>query len=1262
MDIDKSYRHSSLSNVLSAFRDVIISQQDPNKYHEPTPTEYFAVACNTVTANTQTEYLSEVLQILDSVIPSSSRGIVQMQAKVLLTALFQMIEIHSDESSENRRILRHALATVGNISLMLEPRDAFWLTKLGYATTNILLRYVDAANMKIQRNIHTSVQQLLRYHSQSNYMNIRAYVADFFIGVMKACTRSEYKRSLHVVILLEKVGVFVPESKIEMLFHTCLGLESCGQPILTAAVYRMFDCCFQDTSNAFSSNQLLQCIRILINKRIMTLDMETNTYFCTSLASAVTCLMKANPETSLDLFPPIIALILQSSESEFVQVHCAVATSIKRILTAVLSDKLMQSPSMNKSTTQGIRDIVQVMETLLQLRFQYAWVYTLDTLRQLFERFPKDKVSTFISNIVKKIVELYHALESGTIQVDKPAHMAVSDAIGAALRSCGVSMFLSLAPFRLSSNLSYVYIDDSREWILTTLQNNLRLMACSLGDFGRSILSIAKGYNQLINQSNEAVKGSPLKFSDEDIHHMRMRVIQLWSLFPEFCYYGATDVATTFPRMPDVLEACLLDESYPELHQPIFLGLTHIARIAHDRKIIHDLDVLKAHSASIIGCVLKVLEKIDYNETKFQSGVQCVGAWIAIAPKKTVDSIAKKLMQLLLKSTSAEELQFLEANSHQAMAMMEEEHAHNTAAGWMAFMQVIVPHLSEAFTNLLYRSIHPLLTSSSTSPAVSAIQKRAYHILELLLKLHAQQVFAYEKPLEILHTISESLLSCPVNSRSIRLKCVEMLLIALGSAEDKKLAVREVFRKVLTCLKDSNRRTREEATSLLRIIIHLDEDQNGQSQQQDKDTMDEEEANQSATRDIFMQLVEAVHEETSLSRSAGVIGMCMLMLEKRDDPELMQLAVDFLPSITSLLEGTPCSEQSRAVLSYVRVCAAVLPKDLLSIALPQLIHSFTDGLRDEKSKYLSRGRAIMRKLVHRVNEEELRQHIPASDLPLLLYVQRINRRNAKHKNEKQKERLQRMLGSDSDDDSDDDNGHDSDDDEMEENPRLTSRPKAQRADEMMKTFTTSADDLLDEGFGSRVLIRPSKPMNQPSKPAKQAKAASVVLKDPSAGERNSFYHRYNVMTMDLVHYVDLDESDEEFAVTISSDGKVIVKEREETAPPDRVDYEGQGKDKAKKSVPAATKATTQRKRTREPGEEYKSKKAGGDVWKKGMLQPHAYIPLDPRLLTYKKRREALTTFGAVVSKKSKRLASIKIKGRKGKTMGNRKQRESARNH
>jgi ribosomal RNA-processing protein 12 len=55
-----------------------------------------------------------------------------------------------------------------------------------------------------------------------------------------------------------------------------------------------------------------------------------------------------------------------------------------------------------------------------------------------------------------------------------------------------------------------------------------------------------------------------------------------------------------------------------------------------------------------------------------------------------------------------------------------------------------------------------------------------------------------------------------------------------------------------------------------------------------------------------------------------------------------------------------------------------------------------------------------------------------------------------------------------------------------------------------------------------------------------------------------------------------------------------------------------------------------------PGAAYKNKKAGGDVQRKGQLEPYAYIPLNPKLLSKKNKGEAVKTFGAVVGKKKKR--------------------------
>ncbi len=160
-----------------------------------------------------------------------------------------------------------------------------------------------------------------------------------------------------------------------------------------------------------------------------------------------------------------------------------------------------------------------------------------------------------------------------------------------------------------------------------------------------------------------------------------------------------------------------------------------------------------------------------------------------------------------------------------------------------------------------------------------------------------------------------------------------------------------------------------------------------------------------------------------------------------------------------------------------------------------------------------------------------------------------------------------------------------------------------------------------------------------------------------------------------------DDEDEEYSVTVTADGRVVVQQRGDSAS-DMAVAEGGGpkgfaggrkgvreeaEAAAKAAAKAAEAASRKRPRLKEPGEEYRSKKSGGDVWKRGMLEPHAYIPLDARLLNKKNTKEAVAHFGVVV-KAGKKLKTATPAGGRGRgrtkganagAAGNRKQRISA---
>ena len=73
-------------------------------------------------------------------------------------------------------------------------------------------------------------------------------------------------------------------------------------------------------------------------------------------------------------------------------------------------------------------------------------------------------------------------------------------------------------------------------------------------------------------------------------------------------------------------------------------------------------------------------------------------------------------------------------------------------------VQAIIPHMSETMVSLLYRTVRPLL---SVNESVS-LQKRAYNVLDSLLKHHGNILTATESRMDILGLIVESLLTCQV--------------------------------------------------------------------------------------------------------------------------------------------------------------------------------------------------------------------------------------------------------------------------------------------------------------------------------------------------------------------------------------------------------------------------------------------------------------------------------------------------------------------
>jgi ribosomal RNA-processing protein 12 len=969
-----------LQDAVSTLQDVIKSQQAKGQEHEPTPTEYFAVISAMVSVGSGGDRLMDLLKVLTAVVPSASKPVVQGQFKPLSQSLLNILKVQANDETAVQTILQ----ALGAIMQQQEQSDGFWNAVHSLQSINALLSFVDSDSSKIRKLSTTILSTLMQAHQQKKASALRSYVADFCVGVILSCSRASYKRTHCVVLFLETVLALVPEEKVMSIMEYSLRLQLCEIPKLTAAVYRMYDTTFQSPYYSFTAATTLQALQLLLASRPATSDMESNTYFCTALASAVLCLRKqdkaalitgtpsgasatpASAANSSNLLNRCVASLIAMCESEFVQVHCAVSTALKRIVCTVFERRTnaMISAAMQNGTAaleeSQLQALLQCVAGLFQLKYQNAWLYLLDTMRSLFDLFRHNgRPAKMLAKVVTSLAEVYQAIEHGVLQNTPAAvHLALSETVGSAVRSLGLKAFLEIVPLTDATG----QIPTSREWLISALQSNLKHMPCYLVDFGNCLLPIANHYFKLL-------KASPGASSPTEEKLYRTRISQVWSLLPEMCAYNVRDLADTYSKLLPIMERLFADADFPELLTHVVRALHQLAKGVRERcprtaaaagkeVVTPELTAMRSSTTKLIPLVLQYVEGVAIGESRFQEGVQCIAALCEIAPAGMVAAVSKKLLQLVLTSTAANGLADPRENA--------------AAAGWMAVMLAIIPLLPESLVQLLFKSIRPLLTASEAS----SVQKRAYSLLLALLNEHRKTVLALEQPLEMLRAVSEALLTCHVSSRSMRLQCIRSLMSEM-STDELEQALRTVHKEVLICQKDANKKTRDGAVDILKLAIA-----------------------KLSPEVVLQTLMTALTNVADVKTNAGsvlkssiVTALCLLMLHHRSNPAVLSAGVQLLPQVGELLVDD-CPHQTKAVLSYIRVFVSIQPVETVANQdlLPGLVAAFTVSLGSHKAKFAPRCRAIMRKLTHRIGEELLRSVVPPSDQPLLDYVCKHARR------------------------------------------------------------------------------------------------------------------------------------------------------------------------------------------------------------------------------------------------------------------------------
>jgi ribosomal RNA-processing protein 12 len=917
---------------------------------------------------------------------------------------------------------------------------------------------------------------------------------------------------------------------------------------------------------------------------------------------------RCDPAVGLKLLPLAVQFVVQMSKPDATNESVAVAEGVLPEVTKLIRTQLMNSEG--SILQECFSNLVLSLEVVLQPIYKPTWSVSLVPLALMLQVKPDDDACPAIVGLL---------LRRHEEETSSSYKHAIEEAVSTIIQGTGLEQFWQWISWKdeTKKGRKNQAISPHRAWLLPVLKCSAIAASTTpprLKFFQTTILGLAR------------------QCDSEQTNFGKARVIDLWSLLNCFCVQAPPDFAEVFPDFAQTLVRAMGDERYPQLVTILCGSLKILAQATQHSG---DEEVLSKVSTKLLPALFKLVETMQGSaatshnkkddedmdgddDKKAAAGdrgpeaqrVQSVTAAIAelahVAPPSYVQSLLKKVIQRLLTATQSEE---------------DETEKIVTLLG---LSQSLVS--SESLDNdaiaLIYRAVKPFVRSDEHPPRV---QKRAYKALLEICQKHQQFVTEPERLSELSELLIGSLMTCQVSARHLRLKCMTMVVAGFSSSNKEQMEIiPKAMGEVLLCLKDSNGKAREAAYQLLLATAKVMDDMTA----------------------YFKIIAGALAAQTPHMRSAAVMAMSRLVFEyARTDSTVQALLPMMLQTVVVLFDENS-REVIKSVVGFVRVSVAAMSPEQLEPLLPGVVEGLLKYHKG-KERFRDKIKIIIKKLVRVYGYDRLMPLVPESDTRLLTHMRKLDERA------KRRKAAQRADGN-TEEHNDFDEMMESDEEDSDDGRTLmTGATGLTKFTEMTgrtgKSMHTIALEKLQKESnrsksGSTVASGRSKIDGPRLKSDKDGEVLDML--DPSMSKSVRFAIEEGdedgdsddgMMEFDelgrLLVRDDLEEESERRQATIHDDDE-----------DDQIESRGVKKRKLSKFESAKIardeakkKKMTKNLEVRALGAAYKSKKAGGDVQKRGQkFEPYAFVPLDGKSYTKKNRRKAVESMSTVVRGSSKR--------------------------
>uniref|UniRef100_K3WEP6 Uncharacterized protein n=1 Tax=Globisporangium ultimum (strain ATCC 200006 / CBS 805.95 / DAOM BR144) TaxID=431595 RepID=K3WEP6_GLOUD len=1200
---------AKLNIVLSAITDVIYERRGANASDAKpiSNTEYFA-ALMTALESAAASHQQEITQLLAMVLPVVPEAVLRAKYSAIAKCIVRVIQ----EADGEGALLRSGSACLGLVLLAQEPSAAVWGRPEVLKSFQLLLSLATDARPKIRKGGQKWTTDILQLHADNNCDALSTHIASFSENVFASASSSKDEARLVQLIGFLKTALPLLQKKVvSSLVDALSKYVNSSAKNLRIVTYEALDALTRENKSKLSQETLAKILSTLLNADDSTVhNTDTGAFAVRILETSLVRLQKINEPMARELLPRVVVNVCAHFESANAKIQKQTSRSLVYILTRCVSPTVLEE----EATYTDIARILTSLQSLMTLRFQGAWKHIFSMLASLFT-FYGSVSSPALDPILITCCELHEAAENmpGRNGGDnRDLTNLFVEVAGAAVAAIGPRQFLDIVPLDHPTEV----ISEKRLWLLPVFNDSLKSYACELEFFASKMLAFARDCELKTREDN----ATPLM-----IKKYQMLTMQIWALFPSFCA-NAVDIDTNFKKIAKILANAMADKRYPELRLSVCQGLqalvkkTRVLKAKRDNydaddeeeeydeeddeevdeeKLTRDRAALGKYSSKYLPLLISFVEELDPEKDaeKSQILMDTVEGFASLAEPAFVTTTFKKIMQKLLEATTqakrmeaaaaesaAKEGVDSSASKAQQKAQLKLKHV---AHAQMSLAMTLIQHMDMDNINLLYRVIKPYLLDDTDG----AMQKRSYAVLVSICDNHPSFMTTEANLKDMTESICESLLTCSIPAKKMRLRCLVHLINAMVEApQDVNVdnLIPNLVGEIILCTKEANGKAREAAFELLVAMAHLMKAKHPEH----------------GLMEYLQMVLGGLAARTPHMRSASVVCLSRLVFEFGREEAVIQAAMPQLLKTVLMLLHEKAREVIKSVIGFMKLGIAMLPKDQLREFLPDITNGLLVWIGESKNRFRAKTRIILIKLCRKYGYDEVAELVPEEDRALIKHIKKTKEREDKKK---------------------------------AEGP-YANKKDASKGDGTFEEFMADSDDEGDDEDGDHAMGGEVQAALKRKKDLHRKNKNKVIREDDD--DIVDFLDSNAAVKNVYSAYGDDDNSDDDEDFQMSKDGRLIIPDKDAKMGDDD---DSEDEELIKMDVASQLEKMglhhrdgSKSKRKRDDGDagkEYRAKKAGGDIKKKGKLEPYAYIPLDPKFMAKRNKRNAVDRYSNNVGKR-----------------------------